>query len=396
MKSLQDLLACKTVLLLQGPMGGFFQRLARFLQQQGVVVLKVNFNGGDLLFYRQAPVLNYQGREGEFAFWLQRQIVRHGIDAMVCFGDCRPYHRRAKQVAQRLGVRFFVFEEGYIRPNYITLEEGGVNAHSSLLAGGTLPVLAAPLTTLPPVRRVARGAYLRMVIAAVGYYLAAGCLQGSFPHYRHHRSLSVLREGGSWLRSWLRKPYYACTERRQAQLLSRQLTGRYFLQVLQVYNDSQVQFHSGFQNMESFIQRVMASFASHAATDAHLVIKHHPFDRGYKNYARLIRLLANSHGLRGRVHYVHDLHLPTLIRYCRGVVTINSTVGLQALFHDKPCITLGRALYDLPGVTHQQGLAAFWRQPEPPLRQHYLSLRQYLLSRTQLPGSFYGADPWNG
>jgi capsular polysaccharide export protein len=36
-----------------------------------------------------------------------------------------------------------------------------------------------------------------------------------------------------------------------------------------------------------------------------------------------------------------------------GVVTVNSTAGLQALREGKPVVALGRALYDMPGLTFQ-------------------------------------------
>ena len=49
---------------------------------------------------------------------------------MVCFGDCRFYHRIAKRVSEELNIDFFVFEEGYVRPNYVTFEQNGVNDFS--------------------------------------------------------------------------------------------------------------------------------------------------------------------------------------------------------------------------------------------------------------------------
>jgi capsular polysaccharide export protein len=36
----------------------------------------------------------------------------------------------------------------------------------------------------------------------------------------------------------------------------------------------------------------------------------------------------------------------------RAVVTLNSSMGLQAFFQDRPVITLGRAFYALPGLVH--------------------------------------------
>ena len=40
--------------------------------------------------------------------------------------------RGAIAVARRLRVAVYVFEEGYLRPDYVTLEPGGVNAASAL------------------------------------------------------------------------------------------------------------------------------------------------------------------------------------------------------------------------------------------------------------------------
>jgi capsular polysaccharide export protein len=39
----------------------------------------------------------------------------------------------------------------------------------------------------------------------------------------------------------------------------------------------------------------------------------------------------------------------------RAVVTLNSSMGLQAFFYERPVITLGRAFYALPGLVHPAG-----------------------------------------
>lgn len=42
-----NLLQCTRVLMLQGPMGSFFNRVAAWLEGQGIAVKKINFSGGD-------------------------------------------------------------------------------------------------------------------------------------------------------------------------------------------------------------------------------------------------------------------------------------------------------------------------------------------------------------
>jgi capsule polysaccharide modification protein KpsS len=49
---LPDPAAPRHALLLQGPVGPFFRRLADELCARGTAVSKVNFNPGDSLFYR--------------------------------------------------------------------------------------------------------------------------------------------------------------------------------------------------------------------------------------------------------------------------------------------------------------------------------------------------------
>ncbi|MDQ1340266.1 MAG: capsular polysaccharide export protein, partial [Campylobacterota bacterium] len=121
----------KNVLLLQGPIGPFFYRLSKDLKAAGATVFKINFNGGDLLFYPTDAVL-YTKSLVEFEEFLENFCTEHNIDTMLFFNDCRPLHRVAIHTAQKLSIKTGVFEEGYIRPNFITFENGGVNAFSPI------------------------------------------------------------------------------------------------------------------------------------------------------------------------------------------------------------------------------------------------------------------------
>ena len=164
---------------------------------------------------------------------------------------------------------------------------------------------------------------------------------------------------------------------------------------LQVFNDAQIRVHAPFAGVEDFIETTVRSFAARAPDDTLLVFKHHPMDRGYRDYSRLIRKLAHELQLGHRLQYIHDQHLPTLLDHARGVVVVNSTVGLSALFHAAPTKVCGRALYDMPGLTYQGSLDDFWSEaprhkPDPAL---YRRFRSHLVAATQLNGSFYRPLP---
>jgi capsular polysaccharide export protein len=125
------------------------------------------------------------------------------------------------------------------------------------------------------------------------------------------------------------------------------------------------------------------------------VIKHHPLDRGYRDYTKLIRQIRNEHALEGRLLYVHDLHLPSLLKNTIGVVVINSTAGLSALFHGAPVKVCGRAIYDICGLTFQGSLKRFWTEAETFVSDHelYRTFRRHVIRHTQVNGNFYRRLP---
>ena len=136
---------------------------------------------------------------------------------------------------------------------------------------------------------------------------------------------------------------------------------------------------------------MLTSFAKHAPQDTLLVIKQHPLDRGYRNYSDYVATLAAQYHLGNRVRYIHDQHLPTLLEHARGVVVVNSTVGLSALHHGTPTKVCGEAIYDLKGLTFQGRLHAFWKHAAELVvdAELYIRFRSYLVSHTQLNGNFY-------
>lgn len=389
---MRDIVPGDRVLLLQGPMGPFFKRLANWLTARGARCWKINFNGGDWLYFRGPNAVDFRGEIEEWPEFLEDFLLSREIDKVFLFGDCREYHRLAREVCQKTGVRVMVFEEGYIRPDYITLEEGGVNANSSL------PRSPEFFRSLPgqqePDRHPAGFSFRRMARAAMVYYLASSLLRWRYWNYEHHKSLSPLKKAVIWSLSGIRKVLYQSRDRRLTARLATELSGKYFLAPLQVHNDSQVVCHSDYHHIQEYIHDVLDSFARHAPAHLFLVIKHHPMDRGHNHYGAFIRRQAEHHGIGPRVIYAHELHLPTCLDHALGVVLINSTVGLSALLHNIPTKTLGRAMYDMPGLTCQKPLEQFWHDPTPVDRELYARYRNYLIEESQLNGSFYGRFPF--
>lgn len=381
----------RRVLLLQGPMGPFFRLLAEHLEAHGAAVGKIHLNGGDEWFWGRPGAMRFRGTLAQWPAWLSNQLGARNIDALVLFGQARPAHAAAIEIARACAIAHYVFEEGYLRPDFVTLEAGGVNARSSMPRQPDA-YRDAPMATVAPLP--AGQTMARMAWIAARYALAATLARPLFGPLPHHRPLQPLHEALCWARAGWRKLVHGWRQRHRLETLcSPHQSRRWFLFPLQVSGDSQITHHSPFASMEAAIEAVLASFAQHAPPDTQLVVKHHPMDRGHSDYTRLLAQRGHELGLAGRLHYVHDLHLPTLLRHTRGVVTVNSTAGLQALHHHAPVCVLGECFYALEGLVQQGGLDAFWQAPPRPDAPLFARFRALLQQRTQLNASFYARAP---
>ena len=101
----------RSVLMLQGPVGPFFDRLTVWLKAQGVPeVNRVVFSGGDQWDCQQVPHLVFKGDLADWPAFLQNLLRNYHVDCLVLFGQGRPHHCKAMVLASLL-VRKAVFQE---------------------------------------------------------------------------------------------------------------------------------------------------------------------------------------------------------------------------------------------------------------------------------------------
>jgi len=397
---LSDLPNYSDILLLQGPVGPFFSKLGHYWRNRGAKVTKINFNSGDDLFYPPIghSVIQYKGRLSHWPQFLTSLLVERSIRAVFLFGDFREIHQPVHSLCEALGIDVFVFEEGYIRPDRFTLEKSGVNYHS-MLSRMDMNAIHNQRESghEPPIKRHYANSYWYMVRWAIAYWFQGLRNQSHYPDYMHHRHLDA-RMGLRWTRAFLRYWLYKLSEYSvKSRLLYSKKQGansRYFLVPLQVHDDAQMTAHSDFTSIEEVIETVISSFSTHIHNSKQsdiLIIKHHPMDRGHTNFKRFICDIAKLYRLEQRVIYFHDLSLPALLGKVSGCITVNSTIGLQALYRNVPTINLGRSFYDKPGITFQGTLDEFWSSENKVDGEKVKALRNYLLHHTQVNGSLY--DP---
>jgi capsular polysaccharide export protein len=378
----------RSFLFLQGLAARFFEYLGRALRAHGHTVDRVNFNGGDRVFWRLPGAVDFRGRAEEWPSFLADLLSAARTSDIILFGDCRPLHRAAIEVARCRAVRVWVVEEGYLRPDWITFEEDGVNGFSSLPRD--------PLWYRDEARRLPEwqnppavpGTFRRRATEDVLYWLASVVTAPRFPHFQTHRPYFQFVEYAGWLR---RLAVKRRNERRAAAAIAELAHCRdpIFLFPLQLDCDYQMRVHSPFHSVPVAIETVLTSFARHAPGAARLIVKLHPLDSGIYDWATMIRHSAVALGVSDRLVILDGGEIGAAIARSRGVITVNSTVGSLALRAKRPVIALGNAIYDIPGLTFQGGLDAFWCNAKPPDPALFDAFRRVLATRVLIPGSFF-------
>ncbi|PXA83395.1 capsular biosynthesis protein [Nostoc sp. 3335mG] len=372
-------------------MGPLFRRVGETLRREGYGVFKVNFNGGDRLFWRLPNGIDYRGTMEDWPRALAGLIDRHAITDVILFGDCRPMHMAAIPVCRDLHVPVHVFEEGYIRPGWVTLEPGGVNGHSTLPRDPEWYRAEAAALPPAPEHRLAPASFRRRALEGLAYNAADVLSRWHYPHWENHRPWHPLVEGMGWTRRLLRRKAAAA---RSDALIARlaDADAPYMLFPLQLDSDVQIRLHSPFAGIADALRLVIASFAKHAPASLRLVVKEHPLDNGVRDWRLETAELAARFGVADRVDYLESGDIAPVTERASGVVTINSTSGTFALIQGIPVIALGQAVYDIEGVTYQGELDSFWSDPGLPDVETFAAFCRVLIDRCLVAGSFFSEE----
>jgi capsular polysaccharide export protein len=381
----------RSFLLLQGPHGPFFYRLGQMLRRSGAEVRRVGFNAGDRAFWPDtARYIAFRDAPGRWPETCRALIAAHGVTDLVLYGDTRPVHAEAVAIARAAGIAVHVFEEGYMRPYWITYERGGSNGHSRLMDLGIAEMRAALAvsdmdTALPP---ASWGDMRQHIFYGALYHFCVLALNRGYRRFRPHRAIGVGAEFALYLRRLLLMPALAL-ERRLATWRIRTGGFPYHVVLLQLEHDASFRAHSPFASMTEFLEVVIRGFAEGAPPHHHLVVKAHPLEDGRAPIRATLRRLVAAHGLRDRVHFLRGGKLAPLLDEARSAVTVNSTAGQQVLWRGIPLRTFGAAVYAKPEFVSTLPLPDFFARAGRPDRRAYADYRRYLLETSQLPGGFY-------
>jgi len=380
-------------LFLQGPHGPFFRRLGKMLCAAGSTVWRVGFNAGDAAFWPdRSSYIAFRSCPEDWPAAFSGILRDKAITDIVLYGDTRPIHAQAIAIAQANGVTVHVFEEGYLRPYWVSYERGGSNGNSVLmglsiaemqktLANAELDIPEAPAHWGDMRHHVFYGALYH------GYLLLKN---RDYQNFQPHREMTVTQEFRLYLKRLMLMPWL-WADRVAATYRVKYGGFPYHLALLQLEHDSSFREHSPFSTMIEFLDTVIEGFAQGAPRHHHLVFKAHPLEDGRVPLRHEIRRLAAEYQVDARVHYVRGGKLAKLLDHARGAVTVNSTAAQQVLWRGLPLKVFGDAVYAKPEFVSTLPLPEFFAHPERPDNRAYRDYRHFLLETSQIPGGFYSA-----
>ncbi|WP_346912746.1 capsular biosynthesis protein [uncultured Roseibium sp.] len=379
------------VLFLQGPLSPLFRLIGDRIREAGHEVFRINLCAGDWLHWHGLECTSFRGQPSDWPDFISRFLADNRITDLVLHGDQRLYHRLAINCAKKEGIQIAVTELGYLRPGWMTLEKNGLSTlshfpddpvHVRRIADEVGDVDFSPMFP---------GSFYLQTVPDVTYNLANVILKPLYPHYERHTIYHPVPE---YLRGAVRLLGEKRRNRDVDSALARMMEDGtpFFVLPLQLEGDFQLRRHSPYESFADVIDLVLGSFAEAAPVAAHLVLKSHPLDVGYENWPEVIGKAVTRYGLEGRVHFFDGGNLGALFKHACGMVTLNSTAGLEALQAGLPVKTLVPAHYDIAGLTSRVPLETFWTAPEKPDPALLEAFLRAIAGTIQVRGSIHNRD----
>jgi capsular polysaccharide export protein len=372
------------------------------LEAKGCEVWRLCFEGGDVW---ETPSRNkiVVPSSVDFKAFVEAEMRRRSIDCVVTFNDILPRNRIVLELAGGGGIDLFVLENGYLRPHWVTLERDGVNGFSGMPRDRAF-YLAHRAQRQGPGRSLLDGAVAPRaftfrtryhVLNTIGHFVAAVAGSPAFGFDASYYGDSVWAQAVGYMKEFgWRQLHDERTEVSRINAAKSNEGRPVFTALMQKPGDGQLLYHSPFQDRGNggFLREVTASFARHAPMNAMLVVKQHPLDYGAEKSPEFAASLFREHGIENRAVYLRMTSMDICMDHSDGLVTVNSTGGLTALQKGLAVKCLGNAIYDVPGMTFQGALDAFWRHGRPAETDVLEGFIDYLVQSSQLNGGFHSSE----
>ncbi|WP_143005906.1 hypothetical protein [Sporolituus thermophilus] len=243
-------------------------------------------------------------------YYFYDYMEKHNIDLVCVWNGTLIPLAAATTVARKTGRKTLFFENGYL-PGTTTVDPCGVNYKNSLVGKTRLFYDAVQVDP---------------------------------------DKLAQLYEQEQRVRALKQKWYHRLLKRQpQGSPEPVKLPQRYIFLPFQVHDDTQVLMHSPtIKTMFQLVDYVIPAVLRHnekTGDNLWVIAKEHPSDFGRIDYGEIKEKYQGF-----PVIFLRYYPTPALIKGAKGIITLNSSVGIEALLQHKPVITLGNAFYNVPGL----------------------------------------------
>lgn len=283
-----------------------------------------------------------------YMYFIDRFIEEHDIDIICMFNGYHWIDQVSTYIARQRNLKTVYFEQGYFRPYTLTCDPNGINNAATIPRQQEFyrsinvdPIKYKQHLTAPEDEALlnVKGENLTQV-AFVKFISMLGSILGINPKLYAHIT---------WQEAIKYFAYKQAFKFKKKDDLS--LPEEYLFVPFQVSRDTQIFYNSSIKSMESLVDLIhkhVQEVNRRQNRNISLVFKEHPEDMPRNNYKQLKKRYEND----PNVQFVQKRDVSELIEKSLAVITINSTVGIEALTQHKRVITLGDAFYNIQGVVN--------------------------------------------
>jgi capsular polysaccharide export protein len=264
----------------------------------------------------------------KYISYLRKYLLENNIELVTMHNDLRWQHSLSIEICKELGVKYLITERGIFRPDTTTIDFQGVNAYSSLSKDKEFYKNYSVNEKTLRSYNVSKITNLKVNLKFILFIILnkIGAVLNLNTQVKN-RGYSLIKYAKLFLKQKLSKK----------SSVDVSLPKKYLFVPLQVNTDTQLLIHSDFQDMQEFISKTEKEFYS-LDTDVGLVFKIHPMEKGMVDYKFDTRSIAANSDTN------------ELVQNSECVVTINSTVGFEAIQEHKKVIVLGEAFFKIDGI----------------------------------------------
>lgn len=282
----------------------------------------------------------------KYAYLIEKYINEKKIGCVLIYNGSSTIEQILIYIAEKLRLQLLYLEEGYFRPYTITADTKGINYNSSIPRSKEFyDKLAIDEDKFE--KFLLRAKYLEVKRPPFKDKIIKVLMKltnsiGLFIGFKNEHKVNTLKE------YLAREINLYKFKKMKTEDIS--LPSEYIFVPFQVHSDTQVLFHSPkIKDMHQLVENVVREleiYNKKNRKDLKVIFKEHPMDIGRISY----RDLYDKYSKNKNVIFLKKYDTKKLIKNSKLVITINSTVGIEALMNYKKVITLGNAFFNIEGL----------------------------------------------